>query len=278
MIEYTASELATLMPLVDEYTATLAYPMDSYVEDNFLAGQFVAIQSGGEQIGFHTINRDTLWGIYLRTPWLRYAQVILDGVIGNNGVKEIYYQTSDPLMVALVSDWEYEKKKSARFFEDAVRLPRPQIDLPDLTFDVATADDMSRIQEETSNFFTPDDLKAGTVYMLQSEGNLLGCGISVPGKLFRDCVSIGMVTCKAYRKRGIGKYILWSLKEKCYEQGLKPIAGCWYYNTLSGKTLESVGMVSRARGVRAILTGKETIPEWTGNPPGEPVVTASARC
>lgn len=271
MFSYTPSQLAALMPLVEEYAVTLSHPMDSYVEDNFLAGRFLSIQKGGEEIGFCTINEDTLWGIYLSKQWMRYAQVVLDEVIKNNGVKDIYYQTSDPLLVALVSDWEYEKKKSACFFEDAVRLPRPQIGFPGLTFDVARADDMPRIQEETNGFFTPDDQKAGTIYMLQSEGNLLGCGISVPGKLFKDCVGIGMVTCKAYRKRGVGKYILWSLKEKCYELGLKPIAGCWYYNTLSRKTLESVGMVTRARGMRAVLTGRETIPECTGNPPGEPV-------
>jgi len=107
--------------------------------------------------------------------------------------------------------------------------------------------------------------------MLFDQNILLGCGIIEYGRLFKKCASIGMITCKGHRKKGIGQIILWHLKEICYEKGITPVAGCWYYNTLSRKTLEKANMISVARGMRANLTGKENIPERTGNPPGEEV-------
>jgi len=58
----------------------------------------------------------------------------------------------------------------------------------------------------------------------------------------------------------VGQLILWNLKEFCYSKGLKPIAGCWYYNPLSKKTLEAVGMITIARGMSAKLIKKEAIP------------------
>jgi hypothetical protein len=33
----------------------------------------------------------------------------------------------------------------------------------------------------------------------------------------------------------------------CAQQGRRPIAGCWYYNHLSKKTLEKAGLFSQTR-------------------------------
>ena len=61
-----------------------------------------------------------------------------------------------------------------------------------------------------------------------------------------------------------------NLKEWAYKNNLRPVSGCWYYNTLSRKSLESVGMIATSIGYEAILKGKETLPQLrTGNPPGE---------
>jgi hypothetical protein len=36
----------------------------------------------------------------------------------------------------------------------------------------------------------------------------------------------------------------------CHAEGLRPIAGCWYYNDLSRKTLEAAGMTTPTRLLR----------------------------
>lgn len=268
--KFVPSSLDENKVLVDEYLKSLAAPMDSYVEDNIVSCQIQSIVADGVPCGFFGSQGETLWVFYVTKPMLRYAQAIFTDACQNSELTEVFFQTSDPLMVGLVMDWEFEKKKGAYFFVDGGHIARPELSFCDVTFTQATLGDFEEIQQKTNNFFSADDLNNGTIFMLRSGSDLLGCGIGVRGKFFKDYVSIGMVTCKPYRRMGVGKFILWSLKEWCYEQGLKPAAGCWYYNTLSKKSLESVGLVSLARGMRAKLTGKETIPERTGNPPGEP--------
>ncbi|HYE82392.1 MAG TPA: hypothetical protein VEG39_09525 [Clostridia bacterium] len=50
---------------------------------------------------------------------------------------------------------------------------------------------------------------------------------------------------------------------------MKPIAGCWYYNVISRRSLEAAGMIAVGKGFDAVLLGKEKLPLRTGNPPGE---------
>lgn len=252
-----------------EYCNTLATPMDSFVEDYMSTASFHAIRKDGQTVGFFAHGEKDLKVFYLSGVWTRYGPALFAKAIAEQHLTEVYFQTSDSYLVSLLTDWEFEKKKSAYFFQNYTDIPRPVLDFPEITFSRIEASDMEEVQRKTDNFFSPDDISNGEIYALRSEGELLGCGIAVRGRFFLDCASIGMVTCKEYRRRGVGKYILWSMKEWCYERQLQPIAGCWYYNTLSRRSLESVGLSSRARGMRAILAGKEEIPERTGNPPGE---------
>lgn len=113
------------------------------------------------------------------------------------------------------------------------------------------------------------NVENGSIFVLMDRGELLGCGVAEKGVYYKDCVSIGMVTVREKRKKGVGQTILWNLKEWAYKNGLKPISGCWYYNMLSRRTLEKAGMVAVSRGFDAELIEKERLPLKTGNPPGE---------
>ena len=78
-----------------------------------------------------------------------------------------------------------------------------------------------------------------------------------------------MFVNREYRGKGYAPLILLKLKEWCYSNSFKPVAGCWYPNTLSRKSLERAGMIAVAIGFEAILKGKEKLLLRTGNPPGE---------
>ncbi|KAF0193924.1 MAG: N-acetyltransferase GCN5 [Bacillota bacterium] len=269
--EFRASNLQENGELLAAYLQSLPSPMDSYLEDNLDKSQIFSIMASDTHIGFLGVQGATLWFFYVVKSHTRHAQAIFEEATHKLNVKEVFFQTYDNLLVSLVMDWEFEKKKGAYFFEDTFHMKRPSLSFANTSFTQAEASDFSFIQQETNNFFDALDLSNGEIFMLHAGDDLLGCGISVRGRYFTDYTSIGMVTCTRFRKQGVGKLILWHLKEWCYEQGLIPIAGCWYYNTLSRKTLESAGLTPRARGMRAILLEKESIPERTGNPPGEEV-------
>jgi GNAT superfamily N-acetyltransferase len=107
------------------------------------------------------------------------------------------------------------------------------------------------------------------IFVLEDKKDLLGGGIIEKGMVCRDCASIGMFVNRDFRGQGYAPVILLKLKEWCYHNGFKPVAGCWYPNTLSRKSLEAAGMICVSIGFEAILTGKEKLPLRTGNPPGE---------
>ncbi len=185
--------------------------------------------------------------------------------------------TQDALLVALISEWEYKKTKGACRFIDGERLEKPPEKVVGTLFRKALITDTKLIEEKTEGFFNADNpekkltksIENGSIFVLLDGDELLGCGVAEKGVYFIECVSIGMVTVREKRRMGVGQTILWHLKEWAYENELKPIAGCWYYNLLSRKTLEKAGMITTSRGFDAELIEKENIPLRTGNPPGE---------
>jgi len=269
---FNTSSLVENKEFLEEYLQSLSVPMDSYLEDHLEKAVIYSILVDDSHVGFLGLVETTMWFLFVTKTQVQHAAGAFEAAVQEFKVVDVYFQTQDVLMVSLVMDWEFDKKKSAYFFEDAYQIAPPSLPYTDVEFVAATKADLAHIQQETNNFFDESDLKLGTIYMLRSGDNLLGCGISVPGRYCKEYTSIGMVTCANYRRQGVGKYILWQLKELSYQQGLKPIAGCWYYNTLSRKSLQSVGFITRARGMRAMLREKEYIPERTGNYPGEPIL------
>jgi GNAT superfamily N-acetyltransferase len=239
--------------------------MDSYMEDNLDLCKITSIHLDQRHVGFAGLQDDAIWFFHIQRPWLKHAQAVFGALVESRGVKSIYFQTSDELMTSLATDWEFKKEKAAFFFQDAVRLPPPRLPYPDTAFRQARPSDAPRIAAETGAFFeTLDrDIELGRAFMLLSRDTLLGCGLIVPGRYFTDCASMGMITVEKHRRRGIGRAVVWHLKEWCYLRGLRPLAGCAYGNALSRLTLESAGMVTRARGIRAWLLGRETPPEKT---------------
>lgn len=257
---------------INQYVEGLSCPMDSYAEDTLSESPIFSIYLGDIHVGFIVAQESEILYFYLEQQWIKHSQQIFDAFIQCNGIKAVYYQTSDALMTSLVSDWEYEKVKCGYFFLDSGRIEKPDTHVESALFKMASPEDISLIMSETGDFFDKIEQRVmdNTIFMLTSgEGELYGCGIIEYGKYFSDCASIGMITCKQHRNKGVGQLIIWHLKEFCYSKKIKPVAGCWYYNTISRKTLEKSGMISVARGMQARLILKEKMIERTGNPPGE---------
>lgn len=83
--------------------------------------------------------------------------------------------------------------------------------------------------------------------MTHQNGDCVGFGIIDRSVLYDDIASIGMYVVEFFRGGGIGTAIIAYLQDICIRQGLRPIAGCWYYNHLSKKILEKEGMFSQTR-------------------------------
>jgi len=80
-----------------------------------------------------------------------------------------------------------------------------------------------------------------------------------------------MFTNPEHRHRGVPTAVLLNLKKWVYRKGLKPVAGCWYYNTLSRKSLEAAGMINNTPiGYSLMLKGREILLLKTAFPLKEP--------
>ena len=239
-----------IQPLIEEYIKTLSSPFDSYLEDHIVESDFYSINIDSDAIGYFSFNKDSyITQFYLKRKYIKHSQQIYKDILEQYQVKHALVFTGDELFLSLVLDQEMVLNKQAYFFQDS----GVTIDETTLyqggSFRPATKDDMPLILQVSGDFF--DSLEAkidrGEIFIFKDGEILLGAGIVEHGRVLKGYTSIGMFVNEQYRQKGIGRTIITKLKQWCYEKGLTPICGCWYYNYNSKKTLESAGMVTKTR-------------------------------
>jgi GNAT superfamily N-acetyltransferase len=122
-----------------------------------------------------------------------------------------------------------------------------------VSYRLMNASEFQLVRDHSDDFFEESlsrQLDAGRIH-----GGFLGdepvaFGIIEPGGIRKDVASIGMFTKPTHRRRGFGRATLLYLSRRCRERDLEPVAGCWYYNHLSKKTLESAGFITKTRYLR----------------------------
>lgn len=84
-------------------------------------------------------------------------------------------------------------------------------------------------------------------YKIISDNEILGYGST--GKMVNNKknVDIGNYTLPKHRGKGIGRSMIINLSEIAISKGLIPVAGCWYGNKESIRTLISAGFIPENR-------------------------------
>jgi RimJ/RimL family protein N-acetyltransferase len=85
------------------------------------------------------------------------------------------------------------------------------------------------------------------VFVTLRDKEPVGFGILVESRLYEDVASIGMYTIERFRQTGVGTATIAMLIAECRRRSLRPVAGCWYYNHRSQRTLQRAGMYSSTR-------------------------------
>jgi GNAT superfamily N-acetyltransferase len=236
--------------LIEEYIHGLSSPFDSFLEEHILASTFYMIQEGSEVVGYYAIHiKEILTQFYIRRSYQSHSQKIFRQVLGSNTVKSLFVPTCDELFVSLALDKDFTISKQAYFFQDSqVEIPESYV-LGDEAFRPAILDDLQQIQQICGDFLDQYEQRIanGEFFTYYRGSMLLGIGVVQKSKMIKGLASIGMFTNEAYRKQGIGRFIILQLRKWCDQQGIKPVSGCWYYNEASKRTLESAGMVTKTR-------------------------------
>ena len=227
-------------------------PIDSYLEDHIFESNHYNILLAGQTAGFASIHQGGLVTQYsLDDSFKSYGQAVYQQLRRMEEVRAALVPTCDEFFLAHALDDYLQLHKQAYFFmarEEIIEINHDS----DAKLLLASEQDVSFIKKQSGDFF--DGLEKMVdleeIYKTFRNEECVGFGVLVRSKLYYDVASIGMFTIERFRNTGIGTLTIKLLIKECRKQNLRPVAGCWYYNHVSKKTLERAGMYSRTRLLR----------------------------
>lgn len=223
---------------------------DSFLEERILKSEHYEILFESEQIGYFSIfDSNLLTQFFLDKEFRNISQEVFDKIRRFENVQKAFVPTSDEFFLSHVIDYSRKIESQAYFFKDSKRKISENKIFSNFFCKLALQKNIELIKRETGDFF--DDIikqvEKQQIYICYKDEIVVSFGIIEKSKLYENVASIGMFTVSENRQCGIGRNTLIKLKEICYQEDLIPIAGCWYYNHNSKKTLESAGMFSQSR-------------------------------
>jgi RimJ/RimL family protein N-acetyltransferase len=237
---------------VRRHLAALPGTIDSFLEDHILASNHYRMVVGSEAAGFASIHKERLITQFaLAEPYRRYGQPVFARLRRWEHVQEAFVPTCDPYYLALALDDYRLLEKQAYFFVGPVSTPeRPDPRRHRLR--LADSKDFELIQRESGDFFTPIErnVDAGAIFITLRDEEPVGFGVIEVSALYADVASVGMFTSARFRGMGVGTATISLLMVECHRRGFRPVAGCWYYNHASKRTLERAGMAAPTRLLR----------------------------
>lgn len=255
-MHFVPVSLADLLPTLQQHCAALPSPIDSFLEDHILASHHYAICDAAGQnghIGWAAVYEQRLLTQFALLPGYRQlGQSLFARARKLEEVSAAFVPTCDEFFLAHALDDYRQLEKQAYFFQHDPRRPPYQSPVA-LTHRQATLADLATFQQLSGDFFDNLEQRIAEGQLTIAErvngtgADCVGFGIIDPGRLLTTVGSCGMFTVEAYRKQGIGPAIITHLIGCCAERGLRPVAGCWYYNHRSKKTLEKAGMFTQTR-------------------------------
>src|SRR6478752_1531303 len=234
---------------VIKHLVSLPAAIDSYLEDHILASTHYRIAIEHEFAGFASIHkRKLITQFALSDAYKRYGQPVFLQLRRMEEVQSAYVPICDGFYLAHALDDYRHLAKQAYFFAANSGAVAPD-SARSCTLRPADATDAELIRQHTGDFFEPLEkhLGAGEIFLTLRGEETVGFGIIVKSTLFDDVASIGMFTIERFRGSGVGSATIFLLAQSCRDLGIRPVAGCWYYNHFSKKTLERAGMFSATR-------------------------------
>jgi GNAT superfamily N-acetyltransferase len=229
-ISFSPVDWAEIQPEVSRHLATLPTAIDSYLEGHIVGARHYRALVGGQVAGFAAIHNEQL-----------ITQFALDDAFKR--VVQAAYRTLRSL--------ESVQASLVPTFSTPADLAPPPAP-PGLVWRLARREYVELVRRESADFFAPIErtIEAEQLFIAYAGDQCAGFGILEPSALYPDVASIGMFTLESARRQGVGTATIGFLIGECRRRGLRPIAGCWYYNHRSRQTLERAGMFARSRLLR----------------------------
>jgi GNAT superfamily N-acetyltransferase len=239
---------ADIVTAVREHLAALPSTIDSFLEDHILESKHYRIVIGGVTAGFAAIHKERLiTQISLAPAYRRYGQPVFAHLRRLEQVQSAFVPTCDEFFLAHALDDHRRLAMQAYFFTTVEDMPP----LAPTGYRLRRAEpgNIELIQRESGDFFAPIEryVEDGELFLTIRDDEPVAFGLLDVSALYADVASIGMFTIERRRRQGAGAATIALLIAECRRRGLRPAAGCWYYNHASKRTLERAGMHAPAR-------------------------------
>jgi GNAT superfamily N-acetyltransferase len=247
--QFEPVEFDDIREVVRQYLASLPSAIDGFLEEHILTSNHYCIELAGETAGFASIHGGSLITQFaLAESHRRYGQAIFWQLRHMEQVQSAFVPTCDEFYLAHALDDYRQFAKQAYFF--AARRERDiSVNPGNFVLRPAELNDAVFIRQEAGDLFGEVErhIEAGQLFVTVRGEERVGFGILERSSLYDDVASIGMHTIESFRRQGVGTVTIRLLISECRLRGLRPVAGCWYYNHSSKKTLERAGMYSATR-------------------------------
>ncbi len=255
--------------LQTEYLQTLTGPQDAYWQEGLIpAAEHLKIRLDDVVAGYLVQNSENeLMQFFLKPNYQRDAVDIFRQMQESRSINTALASTIEPFYFSLCLDIQQRARVHTCLFSDHSKVEPVLTSLTGHQFRLATEDDLSQVLalftggDEFVDLDTIDAhfegplgyakmvIEAGILHVLERNGEILGTGEFRVRNTWPPYVDVGMIINQKYRRQGIGTYVLGLLKQKAYEQGLKPICSCEAGNIGSRKAVENAGFITQHRVV-----------------------------
>jgi RimJ/RimL family protein N-acetyltransferase len=229
-----------------EHLNSLPSAIDSFLEDHILESAHYRIFISDEEAGFASVHKGSLLTQFsLSFGFRNYGQAVFSQVKQLEEVQAAFVPTCDEFFLSHALDDYRQLNKQAYFFAT----PTDLLEYSSYILRQAVASDLKVIREGSEDFFgeVQSYIDKEELFLILLEDKCAAFGLVDKSVLLEGVASIGMFVVEAFRQQGVGTATLRSLTDECKKQNLRPVAGCWYYNRPSKKTLERAGMFSQTR-------------------------------
>jgi GNAT superfamily N-acetyltransferase len=182
----------------------------------------------GAVMGQEIKGRDTAFECYVIPPFRSLANRLFEDLLRISEVRLIECQTNDPVMPALLYAYAHQIKSPVILFSEG---SMTRYTIPGVIF---------RPRQDGDILFEHHHEPEGD-YVLEVEGKIVASGgfLTHYNMPYAD---IYMEVTEAFKRRGLGSYIVQQVKRECYLAGRVPAARCNMENVASSATLLKAGL------------------------------------
>ena len=240
---------AEIQEATRQHLRALPSAIDSFLENHILASNHYRIIVAGETAGFASIHEERLITQFaLSEPYRGCGQALFRDLRQMEQVRSAFVPTCDQFYLVHALD-EYQRLAKQAYFFATPSVVRERVAPDRFSMRPAFMDDADFVRHESGDFF--EDLErhifSDELFVTLRGEEPVGFGILVKSALYEDVASIGMYAIERFRRAGVGTATIAMLIETCRRRSLRPVAGCWYYNHRSRRTLQRAGMYSSTR-------------------------------